>query len=215
MTRGLPKSTKRAYHVDIKNQENLSPDSEPMPITVEKPKFDLKQDLPTVTKIVSLVPDYSSDSTVSENDDSIHLNNNAELANYDTQILPISGNNTQRFRSFSSSSSSSSTSSSLSSSSSSSSSSSDAPEVSEDQQIIQQRACRNKNSVPNYNISPIYSDESDIDLSDDDPTIDYNSIPRKHIRRQNFLFERSTSDSSDSNSETNNIRRGRKRSRKN
>lgn len=83
-----------------------------------------------------------------------------------------------------------------------------------DQQIIQQRASRNKNSVSHYNISPIYSDESDIDLSDDDPTIDFNSIPRKHIRRQNFLFEGSTSDSSDFNSETNNSRRGRKRSRK-
>lgn len=67
--------------------------------------------------------------------------------------------------------------------------------------------------MANYNVSPIYTDQSDIDLSDDDPTIDYNTLLNMPTKKRNFLFEEPTSHSSDSDCTEQNNRRGRKRSR--
>lgn len=223
--------------MDIENQENLSP--EPGAITPEVSKFVPIHSSPTITKkTVSLVPDYSSDSSLSENENIHVVNNHVKPADYIPQHLTTSANSTLRPRTSSSSSSSSSTSSSSSSSSSTSSSSNsnnststnlqletrpeedeiasscpDSPVVGEIQPI-QQRSSRNVTSVHNYNISPMYSDQSDVDLSDDDPTLDFNAMLSRQGSRENFLFEEPTSYSSDSecNTEPNN-NRGRKRSR--
>lgn len=200
------------------------------------------QDLmPIETKTVSLVPDYSSDSNMSENK-TLAINNSD---NHVSKKLTTPANNTRRSQSSSSSSSrssssssDSSSSSSLSSSSSSSSSSqssncltiptqnsapqnvitdceentsySNSPQNSK-RQKIQLRERRNYNSVASYNISPVYTDRSDVDLSDDDPTVDFNMLFNKPAKRRNFLFENQNSSDSDYNSKPN-ICRGRKRS---
>ncbi|CAG9793954.1 unnamed protein product [Diatraea saccharalis] len=77
----------------------------------------------------------------------------------------------------------------------------------------QQRQCRSKNNVNNY-ISPIYTDQSDVDISDDDPTVDYNTIFDRPAKRKKFLFGEPTPYSSDSSTSIEeNSYRGRKRSK--
>ncbi|CAH0403799.1 unnamed protein product [Chilo suppressalis] len=180
--------------------------------------------LTTGKTTVSLVPDYDSEGTLSENEIT-----NANDCNIEPGVLAPK-NYIKRSSSSSSSSSTSSSSSSTSSSSSSSSSSepsnqknglqpegrtqspSNSPTCSEPERRIRQR--KNNESVANYNISPIYTDQSDIDLSDDDPTIDFDKLLDKPSRRRNLLFDQPTPYSSDSDCSTEqNDQRGRKLSR--
>lgn len=61
----------------------------------------------------------------------------------------------------------------------------------------------------NYYTSPIYTDESDIDLSDTDPTY-VNTEPRK---KRNYFFEQSSSSTSSSNSRRSTLKKGHKRTK--
>ncbi|RVE44164.1 hypothetical protein evm_011184 [Chilo suppressalis] len=206
---------------DVEIQENMPPAPN---IICDKQILVPHCLLTTGKTTVSLVPDYDSEGTLSENEIT-----NANDCNIEPGVLAPK-NYIKRSSSSSSSSSTSSSSSSTSSSSSSSSSSepsnqknglqpegrtqspSNSPTCSVPERRIRQR--KNKESVANYNISPIYTDQSDIDLSDDDPTIDFDKLLDKPSRRRNLLFDQPTPYSSDSDCSTEqNDRRGRKRSR--
>jgi hypothetical protein len=76
------------------------------------------------------------------------------------------------------------------------------------------REQRSNNNRVSYNISPIYTDLSDVDISDDDPTINFENLLNKPTTKRNLLFERPNSYSSDSDCDKQNYRKGRKRSRK-
>ncbi|KAH9643163.1 hypothetical protein HF086_010615 [Spodoptera exigua] len=70
------------------------------------------------------------------------------------------------------------------------------------------------NSTPKYAISPIYTDESDVDLSDDDPT--YVHTTNYGNKQKNFFISspsRSLSSSCDSDVSNKEVKRGRKRIR--
>ncbi|KAG6454562.1 hypothetical protein O3G_MSEX008752 [Manduca sexta] len=192
----------------------------------------------TKQKPVSLVPEYSSDSTLSDIEnasENVHCKQN-ELA---PQNCTVSLNYTRCSSSSSSTSSKSSSSSSTSSSSSSLSSSEpdniissamddtglqndesacekirlsdiNSPTPEAEQPEVRSRERRINISVANYNISPIYTDQSDIDLSDEDPTINFNKVVTKPTKIKSLLFENSTSSDSDC-SKDQNRRKGRKR----
>lgn len=96
--------------IEEQNQENLPP--EPKTVT-EVPNLMPIQDVPIKTKIISLVPDYNSDSSLSEIENA-YVTDNVTVTDCTAEAATILGNKFTR-----SSSSSSSTSSSSSSSSSS------------------------------------------------------------------------------------------------
>lgn len=200
--------------IEEQNQENLPPE----PITVvEVPNLIPIQDVPNKTKILSLVPDYNSDSSLSEIEN-VYVNDNVTATNCAAETATVLANKFTR-----SSSSSSSTSSSSSSSSSSDCNSSTPTFQNVGTQPEEKTSCpnppkyserqRGNDNTTNYNISPLYTDQSDVDLSDDDPTVDFNTIFHRQSKRKNFLFEESNSYSSDSDCNTKSTNRGRKRLR--
>lgn len=68
------------------------------------------------------------------------------------------------------------------------------------------------NSLPNYAISPIYTDESDVDLSDDGRSYVHTSNYRN--KQKNFFIassSKSSSSSCDSDVSNTEVKRGRKR----
>lgn len=70
------------------------------------------------------------------------------------------------------------------------------------------------NSLPNYAISPVYTDESDVDLSDDDPSYVHNMSNYRNKQKNFFIASSSESLSScDSDVSNTEVKRGRKRIR--
>ncbi|CAH0701735.1 unnamed protein product [Spodoptera exigua] len=164
----------------------------------------------------NLVPDYDSD------DSSINDNNNLENIETCTEIdqsiqkaLPKSSSSSS---STSSSSSSNSTSSGSSSSDSDSSTSSKRTNQHSEQYANGVRPQSASTSTLPANISPNYTDESDnIDLSDDDPTFNYELSTKR--KKKNYFFDATKTDSSDSDDDSVSdsdrkklSKRGRKRS---
>ncbi|XP_026743215.1 uncharacterized protein LOC113504908 [Trichoplusia ni] len=72
---------------------------------------------------------------------------------------------------------------------------------------------RQQNFNTSNNISPMFTDESDIDLSDDDPSFDYEKLIHNK-KKKNYIFESHTTESdSDGSSQININKKGRKRTR--
>ncbi|XP_053603832.1 uncharacterized protein LOC128671409 [Plodia interpunctella] len=211
-------SSSRARKILGLVENNLSSDDNNKVAVNEKPQYINNQ------SFNSLVPCYDSDMTMSDNENTTRdMNSPSKIVA--TNILGVT---------LPSSSSSSSSSSSDSSSSSSGSNSetkslhetNPLPHVSctdEENDVIentppellnknrQKKSNLRRQETRNYQISPLHADESDVDLSDTDPTF-INTGPK---RRKNYLFIGSSSSSS-SMSEmavTSPRKRGRKRTK--